>query len=54
VYWFLKTGREVGILTGRSGVRIPLKARDFSLLNNVLAGPEAHPVSYSTVTGVIL
>jgi hypothetical protein len=47
-------GRVVGILTGRSGVEIPLRVRDFSFLNNVLAGPEAHPVSYSTVTGVIL
>jgi hypothetical protein len=47
-------GRVVSILTGRSGVGIPLRVRDFSLLNNVLAGPEAHPVFYSTATGVIL
>jgi hypothetical protein len=41
----------VGIVTrlraGRSGVRIPVEARDFSLLQNVQTGSGAHPASYS-------
>jgi hypothetical protein len=33
------------------GVRIPEKARDFSLLQNVQTGSGSHPVSYSLGTG---
>ena len=36
-----------------SGVRIPEKARDFSLLQNVQTGSGAHPASYSLGTGVL-
>ena len=57
VYWFVKMGNVVGILTrlltGRSGVRIPVRISDFSLLNNVLPGPEIHPVSYSMDAGFL-
>jgi hypothetical protein len=37
----------------RSGVRITLRARDFSLLPNVQTGSEAHPTSYSMCTGLL-
>jgi hypothetical protein len=38
--------RVVRILTGCSGVEIPVTVRDFSQLNNVLAGTEAHPIQW--------
>ena len=34
---------------GRSGVRFPEGARDFSLLPHVPSSPEAHTVSYSVI-----
>jgi hypothetical protein len=36
-----------------SGVRSPAGTRDFSLLQNVLAGSGAHPASYSLGTAVL-
>jgi hypothetical protein len=39
---------------GRSGVRIPVGARDFSLHQHVKIGPGAHPASYSTGIGLFL
>ena len=39
---------------GRSGTRIPLRAKVFSLLQNVHTGSEAHSVSYSMGTGFFL
>jgi hypothetical protein len=38
---------------GQSGVRIPVKARDFSLLKYVQTGLEARPGPYSTGTVVL-
>jgi len=38
---------------GRSGVWIPVEARDFSLLQNVSNGSGACPVSYSMAIGVL-
>lgn len=38
---------------GWSGVRIPLLARDFSLLQNAQTGSRAQPVSSSVGTGVL-
>jgi hypothetical protein len=35
---------------GRSGIRSPEGARDFSLLQNVQTGNGAHPASYSVGT----
>ena len=37
--------------TLRSGVRIPIRARGFSFLQNVQTGSGAHPASYSMVFG---
>jgi len=54
-YW--SRGSVVGLATrlqaGRPGIRIPVGLRDFSLLQNVQAGPGAHLASYSVGTGVI-
>jgi len=41
------------ILAGRSGYRILVGARDFSVLN-AQAGSGAYPASYSMGTGVLL
>jgi len=41
------------ILAGRSGCRILVGARDFSVLN-VQTGSGAYPASYSVGTGVLL
>jgi hypothetical protein len=41
------------IVAGRSGDRILVGARDFSVLN-VQTGSRAHPASYSVGTGVLL
>ena len=38
---------------GRSGVWIPVEARDFSLLQNVPIGSGACPASYSMAIGVL-
>ena len=43
----LLTGKRVG----RSGVRIPLRARGLSLLPNLRTGPGAHAASYKWVPG---
>jgi hypothetical protein len=49
--------RVLGIVTrlqaGRSGFRIPIAARDFSPLQNVQTGSEAHPASCLRSTGVL-
>jgi len=39
--------------TGRSGVRIPVESRGFSLLQNVKTNSGAYPASYSVGTGVL-
>jgi hypothetical protein len=39
--------------TGGSGVQIPIGARHFSLLQNVLTSSGPHPASYSMGTGVL-
>jgi hypothetical protein len=36
---------------GRSGVRIPVEAREVSLFRNVLTASELHPLSYSVGIG---
>ena len=41
------------LLAGSSGVRVPIGAADFSLLQNLQTGSAAHPVSYSLGTGVL-
>jgi hypothetical protein len=40
------------VRSGRVGVRIPARARDFSVLKIVKTGPGAHPASYLMVTGI--
>jgi hypothetical protein len=39
--------------TVRSGVRIPIRARDFSFLQSIQTGSGTHPASYSMVWGVL-
>jgi hypothetical protein len=39
--------------TGCSGVRIPIGARDFTLLQNIQTGQGAHLVFYSVGIGVL-
>ena len=55
---FWNRGSIVGIvtvlLTGRSGARIPVGERDFSLLRNVQTGSGTHPASCSVGTEVLL
>jgi hypothetical protein len=52
-------GRDIVVIlmarlrAGRSGVRIPVGARDFSLLQNIEAGFGANLTSYSVGTGVL-
>jgi hypothetical protein len=54
-YW--SRGSVVGLATrlpaGRPGIRNPVGARGFSLLQNVQAGRGGHLASYSVGTGVI-
>jgi len=38
---------------GRSGVPIPVWAKDFSLLHTLQTGSGAHPTSYSMGTGIL-
>jgi len=38
---------------GRSGVRIPVEAKDFSLLRNIPIGSGDRPASYSMGIGVL-
>jgi hypothetical protein len=46
-------GTVTKLRSGRSGVRTPAAARDFSLLQNVLTGSGAHAASYPMRTGVL-
>jgi hypothetical protein len=50
-------GSIVGMATvlqaGQSGVQIPLKARDFSLLQNTQTSSGTHPASYIMATTVL-
>jgi hypothetical protein len=45
-------GIATGLRAGRSEVRIPVGARDFSLLQNIQTGSGAQPASYVMVPGV--
>ena len=45
------TNKKTAKLLERSEVRIPVVAKNFSLLHNVQTGPEAHPASYAMGTG---
>jgi len=49
-----ETSSQSSVLRGRwSGVRILIGETDFSLLQNVQTGSEAHPASYSSDDGVV-
>ena len=45
--------RATRLQVGLPGFRIPVRTRDFSLLQNAQKGPGAHPAFYSIGTGVL-
>jgi hypothetical protein len=46
-------GIETRVPAGRSGVQIPDRVRDFSLLHDIQTGSGDHSLSYSLGTGVL-
>ena len=46
-------GRAIGLLPGRSGLKVPAGAKDFSLLPNVQTSSEAELATYLVVTKVV-
>ena len=54
---YMQAGPQVGTMTrlraGQSGVRIPVRVRDFFLLQILPTTSGAHPVSYSMGIGFI-
>ena len=51
--WDSSASIATRLRAGRSGVRIPAEARDFSPLQNVGSGSGAHTASYSLGTSVL-
>ena len=46
-------GTETRLQTGRSGIRIPVGERDFSLFQNIQTGSEDDAASFSVRIGVL-
>jgi hypothetical protein len=46
-------GTETRLQAGRSGIRIPVEERDFSVFQNVHTGSEADAASFSVRIGVL-
>jgi hypothetical protein len=46
-------GTEIRLQAGRSGIRIPVEERDFSLFQNIQTGSEADAASFSVRIGVL-